>query len=40
VEPEALMWLGGYREGPEYRGFLLTYGEAATPDEESRAGNF
>ncbi|MBC7580321.1 MAG: hypothetical protein H7312_23605 [Tardiphaga sp.] len=31
VEPDALMWLGGYREGPEYRGFRLTYGDAA-PD--------
>lgn len=28
VDTEDLMWLGGYREGPEYRGFLLTYGEA------------
>lgn len=26
VEPDDLMWLGGYREGPEYRGFALTYG--------------
>jgi putative transposase len=35
VEAEALLWLGSYREGPEYRGFLLTYGEAAR--EESQA---
>jgi putative transposase len=34
VDPDELLWLGGYREGPEYRGFLLTYGEAAP--EESR----
>lgn len=24
--PEELLWLGGYRAGPEYRGFALTYG--------------
>ena len=36
VEPEALLWLGSYREGPEYRGFLLTYGKAE-PREESQA---
>lgn len=28
VDAETLMWLGGYRDGPEYRGFALTYGEA------------
>ena len=28
VEPDELMWLGGYREGAEYKGFALTYGEA------------
>lgn len=27
VEPDDLVWLGGYREGPEYRGFKLTYGD-------------
>ena len=32
VDPEQLLWLGGYREGPEYRGFLLTYGEAASQE--------
>jgi hypothetical protein len=26
VSADDLMWLGGYREGPEYRGFALTYG--------------
>jgi putative transposase len=40
VEPDALMWLGGYREGPEYRGFRLTYGDAAddTPGVGAHAG--
>ena len=28
VGPDELMWLGGYREGAEYKGFALTYGEA------------
>lgn len=28
VDAETLMWLGGYREGPEYKGFADTYGEA------------
>jgi len=39
VDPEQLLWLGGYREGHEYRGFLATYGEAAQPGEESLVGN-
>jgi hypothetical protein len=26
VEPEQLLWLGAYREGPEYRGLSDTYG--------------
>ncbi len=26
LAPADLLWLGGYREGPEYRGFALTYG--------------
>jgi putative transposase len=30
VDPEQLLWLGGYREGPEYRGFAMTYGVAET----------
>jgi hypothetical protein len=30
VSADELMWLGGYREGPEYRGFKLTYGDAET----------
>ncbi|WP_316200415.1 MULTISPECIES: DNA-binding protein [unclassified Bradyrhizobium] len=38
VEPEDLVWLGGYREGHEYRGFLATYGEPGTED-ESRASS-
>lgn len=29
VEPAELLWLGGYQEGHEYRGFLATYGAAA-----------
>lgn len=28
VDAETLMWLGGYREGAEYKGFADTYGEA------------
>jgi putative transposase len=32
VDPETLMWLGGYREGPEYRGFFATYVEAETEE--------
>jgi putative transposase len=39
VDPTELLWLGGYREGHEYRGFLATYGEAANSGEETRAGN-
>lgn len=27
---DELLWLGGYREGPEYRGFALTYGDLTT----------
>jgi transposase InsO family protein len=38
VDPGELLWLGGYREGHEYRGFLATYGEIANPGEESRVG--
>jgi putative transposase len=38
VDADALMWLGAYREGHEYRGFFATYGEAAQPGEESRVG--
>jgi hypothetical protein len=38
VESDELLWLGGYREGHEYRGFFATYGEAAQPGEESRVG--
>lgn len=26
VSADDLLWLGGYREGPEYRGYALTYG--------------
>lgn len=28
IEPADAVWLGGYREGPEYRGFKATYGDA------------
>ncbi|MFH0302656.1 transposase family protein, partial [Bradyrhizobium sp. 31Argb] len=37
VDPDELIWLGGYREGHEYRGFLATYGEPAATAGE--AGN-
>ncbi|MBW7968145.1 DDE-type integrase/transposase/recombinase [Bradyrhizobium sp. BR 10289] len=34
VEPDELLWLGHFREGSVYRGFLVTYGdEIASPDE-------
>jgi putative transposase len=26
ASPDELLWLGGYRTGPEFRGFALTYG--------------
>ena len=29
VDPDDLLWLGGYAQGPEYRGFELTYGDAS-----------
>ena len=39
VEPAELLWLGEYRQGYEYRGFLATYGEiASNPGEEVQAG--
>lgn len=38
VEPDELLWLGGYREGYEYRNFLEIYGGVAKPGEDSRAG--
>lgn len=28
VESDELMWLGGYREGAEYKAFVMTYGDA------------
>ncbi|MBI1201466.1 MAG: DDE-type integrase/transposase/recombinase [Rhodopseudomonas sp.] len=30
VSSDDLLWLGGYREGPEYRGLALTYGSNAS----------
>ncbi|UGA45979.1 Mu transposase C-terminal domain-containing protein [Bradyrhizobium quebecense] len=40
VEPDELLWLGEYRQGYEYRGFLATYGGelASTTGEEIHAG--
>jgi transposase InsO family protein len=35
VNEDELLWLGGYRTGPEYRGFALTYG---IPETKSPAG--
>jgi transposase InsO family protein len=32
VEADELLWLGGYRDGPEYRGFAMTYGDAAVSE--------
>lgn len=31
LAPDELLWLGGYREGPEYLGFARTYGSPASP---------
>lgn len=33
VEPDELLWLGSFREGSVYRGFLAVYGEIAPTDE-------
>lgn len=33
VEPDELLWLGSFREGSVYRGFLAVYGEIASTDE-------
>lgn len=35
LNPDELIWLGGYRAGPEYQGFLMTYGSL----EETNAAN-
>jgi hypothetical protein len=37
VDPAELLWLGGYREGSEYRGFALTYGVPMRADEQRSA---
>lgn len=29
IDADELLWLGGYREGPEYRGYRMTYDDAA-----------
>jgi putative transposase len=34
---DELIWLGGYREGPEYRGFALTYGVPLRAEKERPA---
>lgn len=40
VEPDDLVWFGGYREGHEYRGFLATYGGGdSAAEDESRASS-
>lgn len=38
VDPEDLLWLGGYRAGPEYRGFAKTYGVALDEQNPADAG--
>jgi putative transposase len=38
VEPDDLIWLGGYRDGPEYRGFQLTYGDLQPTADPCAAG--
>jgi transposase InsO family protein len=35
---EDLLWLGGYRTGPEYRGFALTYGVSLEEKNPAEAG--
>lgn len=38
VDVETLMWLGGFREGPVYRGFALTYGVSLEEKNPTKAG--
>lgn len=38
VDEDDLLWLGGYRTGPEYRGFEMTYGPAETKSPAGAAG--
>jgi len=35
VDTDELIWLGGYREGPEYRGFAKTYRDDAAPSTQA-----
>jgi putative transposase len=37
LSPDELLWLGGYREGPEYRGFAMTYGVPLSAEKERPA---
>ncbi|CAM5396689.1 hypothetical protein AFEL58S_01968 [Afipia felis] len=38
LSDEDLLWLGGYRTGPEYRGFALTYGVGLEKKNPAEAG--
>lgn len=38
VNPDDLMWLGGYRDGPEYRGFAATWGDPLEEENPAEAG--
>lgn len=38
VNPADLMWLGGYREGPEYRGYAATWGDPLEEENPAEAG--
>lgn len=38
VNPEDALWLGGYRAGPEYRGFAATWGDPLEEENPAEAG--
>lgn len=38
VNPEDALWLGGYRAGPEYRGFAATWGDPLEEENPTEAG--
>lgn len=38
VNPNDLIWLGGYRAGPEFKGFAMTYGDPFEKENPAEAG--
>ena len=38
VNPDDLIWLGGYREGSEFKGFAMTYGDPLEKENPAEAG--